>query len=399
MKASRFIKLRTGHKLAIGAGITVVMAALTLLPQAKEFFQGMENRMQDFIYFFRESLPVEDTRALPIVMVFVDEKSLDQEKYRFRQPTPRKLLADVVRDLNTLGAKCIGLDFMFLRKHWEEQDQALLTALKESKAPVVTVKALPKLFEKKIDDPETFKDAKRLGILESLAPHTLLGFSEVIVGSRGIARYMVLGDDRRDLGGFAPVLFKTCLGQPVKLPGFVDPQKMKLLYYGPPTRLKTPLFNVIAAHELAQLAEFARKDAEMPSPVRGKIVLVGSGAETLRDTFPSPFSVVMEADPGDPTVSGKSGKAPEFVDAALTRRAVHDHPGCSAAARGEPPPPKLADGVVQVQFLLVDQVGCRESVRAAAAAAAAAAATAATATGTAGETDHQRERGQHQTLG
>ncbi|MCH8888592.1 MAG: adenylate/guanylate cyclase domain-containing protein [SAR324 cluster bacterium] len=314
MKASRFIKLRTGHKLAIGAAITVVMAALTLLPQAKEFFQGMENRMQDFIYFFRESLPVEDTRALPIVMVFVDEKSLDQEKYRFRQPTPRKLLADVVRDLNTLGAKCIGLDFMFLRKHWEEQDQALLTALKESKAPVVTVKALPKLFEKKIDDPETFKDAKRLGILESLAPHTLLGFSEVIVGSRGIARYMVLGDDRRDLGGFAPVLFKTCLGQPVKLPGFVDPQKMKLLYYGPPTRLKTPLFNVIAAHELAQLAEFARKDAEMPSPVRGKIVLVGSGAETLRDTFPSPFSVVMEADPGDPTVSGKSGQAPEFVE-------------------------------------------------------------------------------------
>ena len=312
MQASSFIKLRTRHKLAIGAAISVVMALLSVLPPARQIFQELENRMQDYVYLYRGALPIEDTLGLPIVMVFVDEKSLDQEKYNFRAPTPRKLLADVVNDLNTLGARCIGLDFVFMRKHFKDQDAALLNALKNSKAPVVTVKALPKDFEKQKDDPEKFRFARKYGILESLAPHTQLGISEVIVDGRGIARNIVLKNEEGELG-FAPKLFKTCTGNPVRLPGFVDPKAMKLLYYGPPTRLKTPAFNVTSARELATLAEVVRKDPEMPSPMKGKIVLVGSGAETLADKFPSPFSTIIQESSGDPDGPGNSGESANFV--------------------------------------------------------------------------------------
>ncbi|MEE8434510.1 MAG: adenylate/guanylate cyclase domain-containing protein [bacterium] len=312
MKASSFIKLRTGHKLGIGAAITVVMALLTILPLTQQLFQELENRMQDYVYLYRGALPIEDTLALPIVIVFVDEKSLDQEKYNFRAPTPRKLLADVVNDLNTLGARCIGLDFLFTRKHFKDQDAALVRALKKSKVPVVTVKVLPKDFEKNKDDPDKFKDSKKHGILDSLAPYTELGFSEVIVDGRGIARHIVLTAEPKELG-FTPKLFKTCTGNAVQLPLYVDPERMKLHYYGPPTRLKTPVFNVIAAHELATLAEMARKDPKLPSPVKGKIVLVGSGAETLADKFPSPFSTIIEEESGDPDGPGQSGENTKYV--------------------------------------------------------------------------------------
>ena len=312
MKSSSFIKLRTGHKLAIGAAFAVVMALFSILPLAHQLFQELENRMQDYVYLYRGALPLEETLGLPIVIVFVDEKSLDQEKYNFRAPTPRKLLADVVDDLNTLGATCIGLDFIFLRKHFKDQDAALVRALKNSKVPVVTVKALPKEFEKQRDDPDKFKDSREHGILQSLAPHTQLGFSEVIVDSRGIARHIVLTAEPKQLG-FAPTLFKTCTGTPVQLPLFVDPEAMKLHYYGPPTRLISPVFNVMAAHELASLAELARKDPEMASPVKGKIVLVGSGAESLADKFPSPFSTVVREDAGDFDGPGQSGQGTEFV--------------------------------------------------------------------------------------
>lgn len=68
-----------------------------------------------------------------IVVVIINNKTL--AGYPYTSPTPRDLLAKVVRAVDAAGPRVIGLDFYFIKP--TQQDGVFLDALRQAKAPLV----------------------------------------------------------------------------------------------------------------------------------------------------------------------------------------------------------------------------------------------------------------------
>lgn len=112
---------------AVIAGTFVELSLHHLLPAAPDRFS----------YDWRTALfsRTEPETRKDIALLLISDRSLAQ--YPSQLPTDRALLAQIVRALDSAGAKVIGLDIIFDRRTDNEKDELLINAIRSSRAPVV----------------------------------------------------------------------------------------------------------------------------------------------------------------------------------------------------------------------------------------------------------------------
>ncbi|MDM8536892.1 adenylate/guanylate cyclase domain-containing protein [Desulfobacterales bacterium HSG17] len=248
---------------------------------ADNLLKKIENRSLDYRFLLRGPKQISD---LPIVIVFIDNPSALE--YGYRSPTPRKLLADLLRHLTVKGAKTIGMDVLLDRSYHEEEDIELEKALKETGNKVVLVEELHQSIKEADTEKTKNFPEKQPGILPQFYKLTHQGFSASKSEGDDYHRWVNLGiyEEQKP---FAITIFEQYTGTPVSLPDRLDLNKnnpwMLLNFPGQPTRLTdlNPSFEVISASEVSFVPEVFFRD---------KIVLIGSSIEDLGDTFLIPFS-------------------------------------------------------------------------------------------------------------
>lgn len=251
------VRLINRQKFFIGTGVAFLLTLLFLFSPLLVLFETLEFRAMDYKFLLRNR---QSTSRVPILVVLLDDLSVN--RFGFRSPLPRALMAEVVRNLNAKGARCIGLDFLLDRPHIEDQDALLEQALQQSKKKVVLVHPA----------------------LERFAKHTVVGFSEITTDGSSVAREMTLSKpELQGVPAFVSALHDSCYGRKPEAPKESGETSVMINYYGPPSHLsdRSPTFNVVSALELTYLPTAA---------VRGKAVLVGSGLIDLGDTFLTAFS-------------------------------------------------------------------------------------------------------------
>ncbi|MEO1610311.1 MAG: CHASE2 domain-containing protein [Pseudomonadota bacterium] len=93
-----------------------------------------------------------ETVRQDILVVTIDETSLEQ--YSWNSPVNRRLTAELVRGLESAGAKAIGLDFLYDKQTKPADDKELIRTLKLAKIPVV-IAALDERSTLRERDPKT----------------------------------------------------------------------------------------------------------------------------------------------------------------------------------------------------------------------------------------------------
>ncbi len=239
------------------------------------FLGRLENRTVDYRFLIRG--PEQYTEQVPIVLVLIDNESAMD--YGYRSPTPRVLVADLVKQLHSKGARVIGIDVLLDRSYNPEEDAILRDAFKEAGKKVVLVTEL-------VPPSNTGEGKEELTILPEFKKLTTQGFSVSKSEGDDFHRWVNLypyGHQKP----FAWQVYRLYTGRPPEFPPrlHISPEKpwIYLNFPGPPTRLESeyPNFTPIAALEVAFIPSFFFKD---------KIVLIGSSIEDLGDTFLSSFS-------------------------------------------------------------------------------------------------------------
>ena len=87
-------------RIGIAVLFAVVLGYLGSLHSVRQAFDAIESRALDAQFLIRGVTPAA---SLPILLVLVDDPAL--EPHGFRSPTPRALIADMVRDLSAKGAR------------------------------------------------------------------------------------------------------------------------------------------------------------------------------------------------------------------------------------------------------------------------------------------------------
>src|SRR5262249_39371101 len=130
--------------------------------------------------------PRPKTQDNRIALVYVSEKTL--EKYAYLSPTDRQLLADVVKAVDAAGAKAIGFDFIIDRPTEEAKDDALVAALRDTRAPMVIgavddplPRGSDKTYQTQYIEKVTAKPERLVGHLYFEGPHGGLVISDHIV--------------------------------------------------------------------------------------------------------------------------------------------------------------------------------------------------------------------------
>lgn len=249
------VQLRGWHKAALALALAAVATTLALWGPLRIAVQPLENRVLDELFVWRGH---DAPPNLPIVLVLVDRAAL--APYPFRIPTPRPLLAQAVRRLDSLGARCIALDFLLDRPTLPNQDAALATALARSRAPVVVP----------------------VGALPTFARHAILVSPAIGLDAQGRARTIRYLHPTGKPPAMSWALQQHCTDAPLAASArFKRP--IALDYLGPPSRLSdaAPTFPVISAAELKTVPR---------TLIAGRIVLVGSGEQHPGDTFDTPYT-------------------------------------------------------------------------------------------------------------
>jgi serine/threonine-protein kinase len=98
-------KKSRGFDLALGLGLTALMAILFFLPL--NFFEGAHSKLYDLSLQIRGSLlPLKE-----LIIVSIDDSSVASLG---RWPWPRKAVAELISNLSEAGAKVIAVDLVFL---------------------------------------------------------------------------------------------------------------------------------------------------------------------------------------------------------------------------------------------------------------------------------------------
>ncbi len=226
-----------------------------------------------------------------IAVVTIDETSM--ERYASLSPVSRMLQAKLVGALEAAGAKAIGLDFFYDRPTLRDDDRILVTAIKNTKIPVV-IGAIDKRSVLRDRDPEQSLAYQESFIAETgkAAAHLYFVNAEdqgrFMIGDQVIRHRMPPSTEKPHRKGIAEALadaVKMRKSSPTTKAELIDWQRP------PATGLDehaVPVLRVATHDPDAPAAALFGKGWE--EYVRGRIVLVG-GAFGDRDRHLTPLSV------------------------------------------------------------------------------------------------------------
>src|SRR2546427_762197 len=267
---------RTG--VAIGIGITLLLMGLYALG----VFEWLELRSYDLRYALLPSHPLDT----PIRLVRIDEES--ETSLGVRAPdVPRAMYADAVKQLVRAGAALIAFDIIFSNPRDPVEDEEFGQAITEAGnvvlARYIGVKGhktpVAVLRQGELGEALINIELDRDGILRSI-PLVGLDYSgesadpePVLAMSLEVARLYLdpEGDHELDLEQRGEV----GLGS-LRIP-YPD-GRMRINFYGPPATFpRIPFWRVV-------------KDELAPGEIRGRIVLIGSTAPSLHDSYQTPHT-------------------------------------------------------------------------------------------------------------
>ncbi len=135
------------RKHEMGIIIALLVGGFFSLMAYYDFFADYENKFHDLRFMLREIREPEPDDK--IIIVAIDDQSLDAVKYRW--PWPRSIYARVIDNLSMAGATVIAFDLIFsepTREELEIQDRILGNAIIRSRAWIVLAS---KFYTKKTD--------------------------------------------------------------------------------------------------------------------------------------------------------------------------------------------------------------------------------------------------------
>ncbi|MFZ1742970.1 MAG: adenylate/guanylate cyclase domain-containing protein [Pontixanthobacter sp.] len=262
------------QRLAITGLLLLLAILLARFSWAVPFAGNAEAGLYDFRAYAaaNEQRVEQDNR---IVMVVYDEQTLIEA--RKRSPLDRGVLLKALRNLDTMGAKAIGIDILFDQP--QDEDEELLATLRKMKTPVsVAYVDIAANKDDLVYDQQVYLDEFHAQIAGSKVVPASIQLSNAL----GVTRIFPRLDDR-----LPPTLSRSMLaagGDGEKsLPGYVGAIRYRLGLYGSDgnedeTKVAEPLFAKIpigtfANDELLAIPEVAE---EIASGVAGKYVLIGA---------------------------------------------------------------------------------------------------------------------------
>ncbi len=115
------------HRLFVFSGIGIAAAILSVVIYAQkiDFFNSLDLKLKDVRFRTRGSIE-PDKR---VVIVAIDEKSINELG---RWPWDRRVIAKLIENLNSYGAKTIAFDIIFSESSNPESDKALTDAIQKN---------------------------------------------------------------------------------------------------------------------------------------------------------------------------------------------------------------------------------------------------------------------------
>ncbi|MGH7473292.1 MAG: CHASE2 domain-containing protein, partial [Candidatus Methylomirabilales bacterium] len=267
---------RTG--VAIGVGMTLLLMGLYALG----LFEWLELRSYDLRYALLPSQPLDT----PILLVRIDEETETHLHVRAADVT-RAMYADAVKHLARAGASLIAFDIIFSTPRGAVEDEDLGLAIAEAGNVVLAryigekghKTPLPVLRQGELSEALVNIELDHDGVLRGI-PLVGLDYSgdsadpePVLAMSLEVARLYLdpEGDHELDLDQHAEVGIGS-----LRIP-YPD-GRMRINFYGPPATFpRIPLWRAV-------------KDELAPEEIRGRIVLIGSSAPSLHDSYQTPHT-------------------------------------------------------------------------------------------------------------
>jgi CHASE2 domain-containing sensor protein len=122
------------RKLVMPVLVGLIVAAALITASRQGWLPEAPDR---FTYDWRTTLLAEraDAQRDDIAIVLIDEDSLNG--YPFLSPVDRSLTAELIRAIDSAGAKAIGLDFIIDRPTDPASDAAFTAAIRDAKTPII----------------------------------------------------------------------------------------------------------------------------------------------------------------------------------------------------------------------------------------------------------------------
>jgi adenylate cyclase len=259
---------------------------IALLSRYTPYLTILELKSYDFmIAVLRGPLPPPDD----LVIVAIDESSIQEFSDRFTWPWPRSVHGELIRVLNEAGARAVAFDVVFDLATTAEEDRALAEAIRASRAPVVLAATLEVVSEARF---QQVHQMLPIELLRNAGAH--IGYVYLTPDSDGALRFA-----RLSVGGEPTLAARTFLEtggtlDPARIPvvrATGDDPEILVNYVGPGRSIPTVSYY--------QALDYANA---LPKGIfAGKTVLVGrslavqdiSEGKTEKDIFASPFDLLM----------------------------------------------------------------------------------------------------------
>ena len=250
----------------LGVGLTLSATLLSvLLVTQVPFIRMMENWTIDFRI---ASLAPPEPQHPDIIIIAITEQTL--ARFPYRSPIDRGFLADLLKALETKGARAVMLDVLLDQPTEKAKDAALQAQLLAMKIPVVV----------SYTEDETGKMLTReqMAFLNGFLPEALRGGANLVKDTMDeTVRWIYPGTTLAD-GGYLMGITRILAGKM----GIETPrEEIPISWRGAPDR-KTPPFKAYPAHLVPLLPA---------AWIQGKVALIGVDI-TLTDRHRTPFSLL-----------------------------------------------------------------------------------------------------------
>ncbi len=244
-------------------------------------FVPIENIFYDLRFKIRGPKKTSDK----VIIVAIDEESLTELG---RWPWDRKIIAKVVENLVSKGAKVVALDILFPEESNSLSDTKLVSAL--AKGETVVASHFETVYENVLKGDTIHKvlTEKLILPITKIQKVSKTGFANVEPDKDGIIRKVMLYRKYKGehYDAFNFTIVKTYLGEKniKNLPKIIY-----VNYYGPPEYFDKKTNKIVTTFVRYSVVDIYNN--VIPSSwIRDKIVLIGSTATGAYDHYPTPYT-------------------------------------------------------------------------------------------------------------